>query len=208
MERVPWRGTMESFENLEPIKRPGSPDKQEQRELALQELTRDLLKEARECHPESASFVISNIIRRYGFKLEIPNLMDEFIGDLSRLLASPEVSILPNSKKITKALNLLKKYLDSSEYIAAPEKILGIRGSQFSNWSDEKKASFRTLFQLALKQLSSKNFQVFELKKLKGYSYREVAMILGLSLSVVKVRTHRSMNMMKDHLSCNEEIFQ
>lgn len=52
----------------------------------------------------------------------------------------------------------------------------------------------------ALGQLPEKQRRVFELMKIQGYSAKEVANELGMSVTAVKVSAHRTMNKLKEQL--------
>jgi RNA polymerase sigma-70 factor (ECF subfamily) len=53
----------------------------------------------------------------------------------------------------------------------------------------------------ALSELPSKQRKVFEMVKLQGYSAKEVANEIGMSISAVKVSAHRAMKKLRDRLS-------
>lgn len=52
----------------------------------------------------------------------------------------------------------------------------------------------------ALEQLPEKQRRVFELMKIQGFSAKEVANELGMSVSAVKVSAHRTMNKLKEQI--------
>ena len=52
----------------------------------------------------------------------------------------------------------------------------------------------------ALADLPENQRKVFEMIKIHGYSAKEVADEMGMSVSAVKVSAHRTMNKLKDRL--------
>lgn len=62
------------------------------------------------------------------------------------------------------------------------------------------RAELRRTLREALASLPGAHREAFLLKHLEGYSYPEIAQMLGASLSAVKMRVHRSREMLREHI--------